>query len=94
MFDHPQYLTKGVQDTLPCWGILLLWQLIAQMPEPKDCLQIFRLTSSADGQRICHEQEDPPYRCEYVIPCRDAVDTKVYVIDDGTHCTMLLVEEY
>ena len=28
------------------------------------------------------------------VPCDDAVDAKVFVIDDLTHSTMLLAEEY
>ncbi|MZT27061.1 hypothetical protein GT642_08880 [Butyricicoccus sp. BIOML-A1] len=28
------------------------------------------------------------------MPCDDAVNTKVFVIDDLTHSTMLLAEEY
>ena len=36
----------------------------------------------------------PPYRYELDVPCDDAVDAKVFVIDDLTHSTMLLAEEY
>ena len=46
------------------------------------------------GQHIVHEQEQPPYRYELDVPCDDAVNAKVFVIDDLTHSTMLLAEEY
>ena len=46
------------------------------------------------GQHIIHEQEQPPYRYELDVPCDDAVNAKVFVIDDLTHSTMLLAEEY
>ena len=54
----------------------------------------FTLTKTPTGQHIVHEQEQPPYRYELDVPCDDAVDAKVFVIDDLTHSTMLLAEEY
>ena len=61
----------------------------------KDYLQVFTLTKTPTGQHIVHEQEQPPYRYELDVPCDgDAVDAKVFVIDDLTHSTMLLAEEY
>ena len=52
------------------------------------------LTKTPGGQHIIHEQEQPPYRYELDVPCDDAVNAKVFVIDDLTHSTMLLAEEY
>ena len=49
---------------------------------------------NATGQHIVHKQEQPPYRYELDVPCDDAVSAKVFVIDDLTHSTMLLAEEY
>ena len=46
------------------------------------------------GQHITHTQEQPPYLYQMDVPCTDAVDAKIFVIDDGTHSTMLLAEEY
>ena len=62
--------------------------------EEKDYLQVFTLTKTPAGQHIVHEQEQPPYRYELDVPCDDAVNAKVFVIDDLTHSTMLLAEEY
>ena len=47
-------------------------------------------------QKIVHEQEVPKFRKEYYVPVCEGgvVDNKVYVIDDGDYCTMLLAEEY
>ncbi|MGN0604624.1 MAG: DUF960 family protein [Oscillospiraceae bacterium] len=36
----------------------------------------------------------PQYRKEYQFCTETNVTAKVYVIDDGDHCTMLLAEEY
>ena len=55
---------------------------------------MFILTTTPTGQHIVYEQEQPPYRYELDVSCDDAVDTKVFVIDDLTHSTMLLAEEY
>ena len=95
MFNNPKYLTRGVRSTIPGWLVILLWHLIEKMPvEPKDYLQVFRLQKTAAGQRITHLQEQPPYHQELDVPCSDAVDAKIFVIDDTTHSTMLLAEEY
>ena len=95
MFNNPKYLTRGVQSTIPGWLVILLWHLIEIMSaEQKDYLQVFRLSRTDTGQHITHAQEQPPYLYQMDVPCTDAVDAKIFVIDDGTHSTMLLAEEY
>ena len=95
MFQNDKYLTRGVSQTIPNWLIILLWHLIGIMQtESKDYLQVFQLQKTGQGQHITHTQEQPPYSKELFVPCVDAVDAKLFVIDDGTHSTMLLVEEY
>ena len=95
MFQNPKYLTRGIQCTLPDWLVLLLWHLIERIPdEQRDYLQVFRLQKTAAGQHIAHSQEQPPYHQELDVPCSDAVDAKIFVIDDTRHSTMLLAEEY
>ena len=95
MFQNNKYLTRGVSQTIPNWLVILLWYLIAAMQtESKDYLQVFRLQKTGQGQRITHTQEQPPYSKELFVPCTDAVNAKLFVIDDGTHSTMLLAEEY
>ena len=65
-----------------------------------DIMKIY-LKVSDDGiiedvkfKTFVHEQEQPLYRYELDVPCDDAVNAKVFVIDDSTHSTMLLAEEY
>lgn len=95
MFKNFKYLTRGGQYTLPAWLVLLLWNLIDRIPDDKrDYLQVFQLTRTAAGQHIAHSQEQPPYSYEMDIPCEDAVNAKIFVIDDQIHSTMLLAEEY
>lgn len=95
MFNNPKYLTKGVQSSIPGWLVLLMWSMIEGMQvEHKDYLQVFRLQKTERGQHITHTQEQPPYQYELDVPCTDAVNAKIFVIDDATHSTMLLAEEY
>lgn len=95
MFNNPKYLTKGAQDTIPIWLIRLMWFMVAAMEvSQQDYLQVFHLRQTATGQHITHTQEQPPYQYELDVPCTDAVKAKIFVIDDGTHSTMLLADEY
>ena len=95
MFNNPKYLTKGVQSSIPGWLVLLMWSMIEGMQvEHKDYLQVFRLQKTERGQHIIPMEEQPPYQYELDVPCTDAVNAKIFVIDDGTHSTMLLAEEY
>ena len=97
MFEKSKsrYLTRGVSAEIPPELQLFMWQAIDQMPQPKDYLQVFRLTVEDGLQIIRHESEQPEFAMTYVLPTvSQAVTQKVYVIDDGDHCTMLLAEEY
>ncbi len=95
MFHNPGYLTRGVQHTIPPELQLLMWNALDAIPEPKDYFQIFRLSSLNGIQRMEHEQEQPPFKREYLLPTvENPVNAKVYIIDDGDHSTMLLAEEY
>ena len=92
MFNNQKLLTRGVMAEIPSWLTNLMWHMVLTMEvEEKDYLQVFTLTKTPTGQHIIHEQEQPPYR---YVSCDNAVDTKVFVIDNLTHSTMLLAEEY
>lgn len=99
MFNGSRLITKGIKESLPIPVQLLLWQFIDTMPvSEKDYLQIFTLTTSFfQGQprlTIHHKQECPEYAHTTVVDLDHVIHEKVYVIDDGTHATMLLAEEY
>ena len=94
MFDKSRYLTRGVQAEIPFELQLVMWSCIDELPEPKDYLQVFRLSVSDDMQIVTHEQEEPTYSKEYRLNTGTSITKKVYVIDDGDYCTMLLAEEY
>ena len=97
MFEKSKgrYLTRGVDETIPSVLQMFMWIAIDRMPEPKDYLQVFRL-SVVDGMQIIqHSSEQPEFNMTYALAAYDEyVTAKVYVIDDGEHCTMLLAEEY
>lgn len=94
MFRSEKYLTSGVSKTIPIVIQLIMWKMIADIPTEKDYLQIFRLIGENGLQIITHEQEQPEYRRTVMFEWPETVTQKVYVIDDGDHCTMLLAEEY
>ena len=95
MFDDQKFLTRRIESEIHSRLKNLISHMVLTMEvEEKDYLQVFTLTKTPTGQHIVHEQEQPPYRYELDVPCDDAVDAKVFIIDDLTHSTMLLAEEY
>lgn len=97
MFEQhkPRYLTKGVDGTIPLDIQIFMWEAVDRMPEPKDYLQVFRLTEQNGLQVIHHTTEQPVFDMTYILTTIEKpVTAKVYIIDDGDHCTMLLAEEY
>ena len=90
-----RYLTRGVSAEIPPELQLFMWQAIDQMPEPKDYFQVFKLSVVNGLQVIDHTSEQPEFHMTYMFAAAEQpVTAKVYVIDDGEHCTMLLAEEY
>lgn len=97
MFElyKPRYLTKGIEETIPQELQAFLWEAVDRMPEPKDYLQVFQL-STADGLQIIeHSSEVPEFKMMYILTeAEEAVAAKIYIIDSNEYCTMLLAEEY
>ena len=97
MFEKSKgrYLTRGVDKEIPIDIQIFMWKTVDNMPEPKDYLQVFNLTVQNGLQIIRHTSEKPKYEMTYILTTlTKAVTAKVYIIDDGDHCTMLLAEEY
>ena len=97
-FKNTRYITKGIENKIPLYLQLIMWDLIDKMEvAEKDYLQVFKLSKEADKQKIVHSQEVPEYTKEYSfnkVPDSDLIITKIFVIDDVTHSTMLLASEY
>jgi hypothetical protein len=61
-------------------------------------LQVFTLRTVYKGNQLVltvqHKQEVPDFEQMIVLEAAQPMCEKVYLIDDQTHCTMLLAEEY
>ena len=94
-FKNQRYITKGVSDRVSLLLQLFMWQCIDELDVPKDYLQVFKLSIAEGKQKIEHIQEEPEYKREYLLNTDTPIFIgKIFVIDDGTHSTMLLAEEY
>ena len=93
MFNNQRYITRGIDAEIPFELQVFMWESISLISEP-DYLQIFKLEPFGTMQRITHEQEQPPFRREYLIPTDKPITQKVYIIDSDTYSTMLLASEY
>ena len=80
-FQGQRYLTRGVQRLIPFELQFFMWELIDQLPEPKDYFQIFKLTVQDGKQHISHESEQPEYHKEYDIETSNPIEAKIYVIE-------------
>lgn len=94
MFDNNRYLTSGVDNMISLELQLFLWECVDQLPEPKDYLQVFDLSPSGTVQSITHRSEQPKYKKVYLLLSEKPITARIYVIDDGSHSTMLLASEY
>ena len=93
--EKDRYLTRGVDTMIPLELQIFLWEAVDRLPEERDYLQVFNLSVENGLQVIKHTSEQPKHEMTYVLTCcGNTVTAKVYVIDDGDHCTMLLAEEY
>ena len=56
MFEKSKdrYLTRGVDAEIPIELQVLMWQAVNQMTEPKDYLQVFRLSEENGLQIVNH----------------------------------------
>ena len=95
MFENKRYITKGVSEKVSLLLQLFMWNAIDELDVPKDYLQIFKCSMSGTKQKIEHIQEEPEYKREYLFNTDAPIFIgKIFVIDDGSHSTMLLAEEY
>lgn len=94
MFDNNRYLTCGIDSKIPLDLQLFMWECVDQLPLKRDYLQVFDLEQVGTMQSITHWSEEPEYRKVYLLPSEKPITEKLYIIDDGDHCTMLLASEY
>ena len=97
-----RYVTRGMASRVPFELQLFLWGIIEKEKtrHKLDYLQVFRLEVDKEGNLHVHySQEQPGRHRTYSLATAGAEVTKldgekIYAIDDGTHATMLLAEEY
>lgn len=102
MFDNrSRYITRGVGNRIPLDIQIFIWQLIEDLKDTVgevDYLQVFDISiadKTEETVRIIHSQEVPQYKKIWIVKASEPCDDeKIFVIDDDTHSTMLLAEEY
>ena len=95
IFENKKYITRGVNENVIPLLQIFMWECIENMPHPKDYLQVFELAKEKEKLKITHSQEQPPYKKEYLIKTDAPFYVgKIFIIDDESHATMLLAEEY
>jgi len=93
--NKKRYLTRGINEKIPFEIQLFLWEAVDNMPAPKDYLQVFNLSVENGLQVIHHTSEQPEFDMTYILTTVNTdIAEKIYIIDDGEQCTMLLAEEY
>ena len=68
MFEKSKgrYLTRGVDAEIPLYLQMFLWDAVDNMPEPKDYLQVFRLSEKNGLQIVHHTSEQPQFEMTYI----------------------------
>lgn len=97
-FTGKKYVSKGINERLPAVLVVYLFQLIDEKKKlsmPMDYLQIFDLKSQgASMLSVTHRQEEPGYVKKHLLSYDLIIEDKIYVIDDGSHTTMMWADEY
>ena len=96
-----RYITRGISEQIPLEIQLFMWQQIDTLirtTDTLDYLQVFEIRTKDSYVEIEHRQEVPDYKKIHKIKKTEAYasldGTKIFVIDDITHSTMLLAIEY
>ena len=58
IFENKKFTTSGVAEEVPLLLQMIMWNLIDDMPPPKDYLQVFECTVFGGKQKITHIQEE------------------------------------
>lgn len=96
-----RYVTRGINADIPIEIQVLLWgavDVVVASTTESDYLQVFTLVVTKGVLRINHSQESPQYSNSFQIKLKNKYTTldsvRIFVIDDVTHSTMLLANEY
>ena len=97
--DKPRYATQQIASNVSVEIQELLWRIVDSRrnnQEPLDYLQVFHLQRNGDMQMITNKQEQPSMKKEVSLKLKEnqPIDTTIWIIDDGSHCTMLFPSDY
>jgi len=97
-----RYVTRGINADVPLEIQLFIWSCIDELISSSiqtDYLQVFRFKLEKSGKlSITHTQENPEFKKVIEIEMKEEYFSlnglTVFVIDDKTHSTALLSNEY
>ncbi|ETI69372.1 DUF960 family protein [Neobacillus vireti] len=97
--DKPRYVTRQIASDVSMEIQTLLWRMIGKRrsnQELLDYLQVFHLQRSGDMQRITNKQEQPLMEMAVQLELKESqsFDTTIWIVDDGSHCTMMFPNDY
>ena len=100
-FTGKRYITQGIENEIPVELQIVMWDMIDEERKQRqtlDYLQVFVLRpvyeNGVEMQEITHKQEQPWRKKKIIVESESPVSAKIFVIDDTTHITMLLNNEY
>lgn len=94
MFPPQRYATAAVDRKVPLAVQLFLFQCIDALTFLPEYLQVSPLSVEDGKLRIAHTQKSSDHNKEYLLLPDITVTSKIYVINDETHATVLFCEEY
>jgi hypothetical protein len=97
--DKPRYATRQIASSVSVEIQGILWRMIdtrCNNQEALDYLQVFHLQRIGDMQMITNKQEQPPMEMVVRLELKGSqpIDTTIWIMDDGSHCTMLFPNDY
>ena len=92
------YITAGIKVKVPIPIQEFIFFIYNLTPTDKDYIQVFRLNevkgNNTTFQRVEQSQEVPAFKREYLIVTDEAINEKIFIVDDGENVVMMLAEEY
>jgi hypothetical protein len=97
--EKPRYANQQIASKVSLEMQELFWMLIdirRDRRETLDYLQVVLLQRSSDVQVITNKQEEPPMAKVVSLRLKESkpIETTIWIIDDGSHCTMLFPNDY
>ncbi|WP_125116123.1 DUF960 family protein [Agathobaculum sp. Marseille-P7918] len=94
MSDLPKYVSRNLEDLIPCWLIHLLWMLWAEIPKKqRGKVQYFYLAVREGKQQVRLEQPIPLYERTICLASPEPLDAVVVITETATGITMHLINE-